>query len=79
LVLVLVGLSRVTSPLFSLVNPLYFTAAPWCTVSPPGTEQHRALLEREVGKTTLLEHLAVMAEVPQNEAAHESEDLGGKR
>jgi hypothetical protein len=42
-------------------------------------EQHRALPEREVGETTLLEHLAVKAEVPQNEAAHESEDPRGKR
>jgi hypothetical protein len=42
-------------------------------------EQHCALLEREVGKTTLLEHLAVKAEVPQNEAACESKDPGGKR
>jgi hypothetical protein len=42
-------------------------------------EQHHALPEREVGETTLLEHLAAKAEVPQNEAARESKDLGGKR
>jgi hypothetical protein len=42
-------------------------------------EQHRTLLEREVGETTLLECLAVKAMIPQNEAVHESKDLGGKR
>jgi hypothetical protein len=42
-------------------------------------EQHCTLPERGVGETTLLEHLAVKTEVPQNEAVHESEDLVGTR
>jgi hypothetical protein len=42
-------------------------------------EQHRPLPEQEVVETTLSEHLAIEAKVPQNEAAHESKDFGRTR
>jgi hypothetical protein len=41
-------------------------------------EQHCVLPDQEVDETKNLEHLAVKAVVPQNEAAHRSEDPGGK-